>query len=78
MGAAFVNGVTQDKIGSHDYHTMGSGGGMLTDETAAVLQLLVVDTNSSNEYHYSEVPLDSFAHHNKKHISKVTKEVGAV
>ena len=23
MGAGFVNGVTQDKIGSHDYHTIG-------------------------------------------------------
>ena len=34
MGAGFVNGVTQDKIGSHDYHTIGVflGGGMLTDE----------------------------------------------
>ena len=42
---------------------------MLTDEPQ---QLLVVDTNSSNEHRYSEVPLDSFAHHNKKHISKVT------
>ena len=32
-------------------------------------------TNSSNEYRYSEVPLDSFAHHNKTHNNKIFQKL---
>ena len=43
-----------------------------TDSGGNVCWVVATDCGGTSEYRYSEVSLDSFVHHSKKHIPKVT------